>query len=253
MPHHKVGLFYGAVLKIFIFFIPFYLFAETKFEHESELAILRTQGNTEVETYNYQTKSKYEFGKRTLKNKGHYTVGFAREELDDGSLGEKTENARNWEVGMTYLQKLSKKIEAIVATNYEGNEFLGIKQRENYDIGLHFNFIENDKAEMNLDVTSRYTEEHRLDESLYFNKANLNFVRIDHFNEILTTEVEIQYLPNFTRDEDYQINAQTALIVNLDKTFSLKLAYKAQYDNEPNQENNVRLDTTYTTSLLARF
>ena len=62
-----------------------------------------------------------------------------------------------------------------------------------------------------------------------------------------------EYLPNLDEPEDYIITFEPSIAVVLDDTFSLKVAYKGIYDNQPNIEGNEYLDYTQTTSLIAKF
>ena len=64
--------------------------------------------------------------------------------------------------------------------------------------------------------------------------------------------------PNFSESDDYLISFEPSIAVAMNKTFSLKVAYKGDYDNEPavdadSGERNEYLDYTTTTSLIAKF
>lgn len=231
--------------------------AEKKeFSHKSEAAIVTTGGNSELQTYNAQTENTYQKGKRSYKLSGHYTLGFA--EAEENESDDLVESARNWDYKGQYEQEVSRNVSALAALQYEGNEFSGYTQRTNHDIGGKYTFVDTKKEKLYVELGLRYTEEHRTtdDENgrniFYFNKGNLT-TELQRKRDNISYGVWIQYLPNFTRSEDYQINIEPSFSVVINEIFSMKMSYKGNYDNEPNIEGNERLDWKYTTALVAEF
>ena len=230
---------------------------KSPFSHKSELAIVSTGGNSRVETYNAKVDNKYVAGKRTYGLSGHYTLSLSEQEgaEDNADLVEST---KNWDWRVSYEQKLNKNISLFTAVQFEGDIFSGIEQRENYDIGAKHIFVNTDKESFYIEGGYRYTEERRTE-------ADLNGRKDFHFNKaVVTTELQrkrdtftygiwLQYVPNFSDGQDYQINVEPSFTVFLSDIFSMKLAYRGNYDNEPNVEGNERLDWRYTTALVAEF
>lgn len=231
--------------------------AEKKeFNHKSEAAIVTTGGNSELQTYNAKTENTYQKGKRSYTFGGHYTLGFA--ESDEEQNDDLIESARNWDYRGQYTQEVANNISAFGALQYEGDEFSGYTQRTNHDLGGKYSFVDTKKEKLYVELGLRYTEEHRTTDDedgrniFYFNKGNLT-TELQRKKENISYGIWIQYLPNFTRSEDYQINIEPTFSVAINDVFSMKVSYKGNYDNEPNVEGNERLDWKYTTALVAEF
>lgn len=233
------------------------LAAKGPFSHRSQASIVTTGGNSRVETYNAQTSNTYKVGKRSYILNGHYTLGLA--ESDDDDSNDLVESARNWDAAFRYEQEIAPHLSLYSGIQYEGNTFAGFLQRENFDIGEKYTFVDTEKELLTLVYGYRYTEEHRteVDEEtgervLHFNKGNFELTYRKK-RKSFTLGFWVQYLPNFTREKDYQINAEPYFSMILSDIFSIKLAYKMLYDNEPNIDGNERIDWQYTTSLVAEF
>ena len=66
----------------------------------------------------------------------------------------------------------------------------------------------------------------------------------------------LEYLPNFSDSEAYLANTEASLNVMLSQMFSLKISYLMKYQNVAPVLNGVegeKIDTSYTTSLVANF
>lgn len=229
-----------------------------KFTNESEVSLIQTGGNSNVETYNGKTLSKFDKKKSVYSVSGHYTVAFYKTTDDDGD-SVKAESARNWSAQGKYERKLSDRFNGFTAVLYEGDEFSGFKQRENIDIGGKYSIIKSDKINSSIEVGGRYTIEKNVernedDEDIFnYSKARIYLEHSQVYSEALTWKFWIEYLPNFTDGDDYLVNYEPSLTLLLSSTFSLKTAYNVTYDNVPNLEDNDKRDYKFTTSLLARF
>jgi putative salt-induced outer membrane protein YdiY len=225
--------------------------AMAKFTNETGLSIITTGGNTETETYNLKTESKKTWDKDAVSFGGHYTLGTAGEE--------NVETVRNWDIFTQYTRSITKKLGAFLGAEFEGNEFAGYKQRQNYDAGARYQFIDTDENKFFSELGLRYTIEQTTDteeqNGLVRNdtKGNLYLEWEQVLNVNVNYKFWVRYLPNFTRGEDYQINFEPSLNVTLSKSFSLSLGYTGRYDNQLNPGAEERLDWTYTTSLIAKF
>lgn len=227
------------------------------FSSVNELAIVSTGGNSNMETYNAKTENKYKENKRTYGISGHYTLGLS-DQGEESESDDLVESARNWDARGSYEQELTNNISAVAALQYEGDVFSGYLQRENHDIGGKYNFIDTDKKTLYLEVGYRYTEERRTEEdedgrSLFFFNKGVVTAELQRKQETFTYGLWLQYVPNFTESEDYQINVEPTFTVIINDLFSMKVSYKGNYDNEPNVEGNERLDWKYTTALVARY
>lgn len=241
-----------------VIFSLFAAHAEEKvFSNESSLSIVETGGNAVSEAYNLATDTSYKPGKRDYRFYGNYTLSYADDPKVQGIKREET--ARNWIVGAEVTQDLSKKVGLILGQNVEGNEFTGFERRENSDIGLKYQFSRTDDLKASIEIGYRYTLEKRTtvdddgEDLFFFNKGNV----LGKINQKLTETTRysfmIQYLPNFTEEEDYQINFEPAITVKMSNIFSLKVSYRGQYDNQLNPGVEEYLDHTTTTALVAKY
>ena len=232
---------------------------ESKWANESEISIIQTGGNTNLETYNFNSDISLKKAKRTYSAGGHYTLGTSK--TTDSTTGTETkiETARNWDGHAKYQQVLSKKVSGFFAIQYEGDEFSGYKQRENYDVGAKYNLHEADDYNSFFEFGYRYTTERTTtrntdNEDVFNDNKGRLYYEVNHkVKSGLSYKFWTEYIKNFTRSEDYLINFEPSMAFTLSEVFSVKIAYKGMYDNEPAVEGNKYLDWTYTTSLIAVF
>jgi putative salt-induced outer membrane protein len=229
-----------------------------KVSTEAGLSVIRTGGNTEVETYNLKSKSVKAWDKRSLTFGGHYTLATQVEKDTNGS-DVKNESARDWDAYARYDEVLSAKLNGFFQAQYEGNEFAGFKQRNNYDLGAKYTLTKTDKVNFFAEAALRFTEEKALNrdedgDDVFNDTKGVIYTEYSKVvSKTLNWKFWVQYVPNFTRSEDYQINFEPSFNVTLTDMFSLNMAYTGRYDNELNEGVEKRLDWTHTTSLIAKF
>jgi putative salt-induced outer membrane protein YdiY len=233
---------------------------ESKWSNESELSIVQTGGNTSLETYNLKTQSSLKRDKRIYSAGGHYTLGAGEvEDKNDSTKKVKEETARNWDAHAKYEQVLSHKINGLFAIMFEGDEFSGYKQRENYDLGLKYKIDQGEQFSSFFELGFRFTTERTLnrdtdnEDVFNDNKGRLYYELKKDSKTGLSYKFGTEYIKNFTRSEDYLVNFEPSIAFTLTDTFSVKMAYKGMYDNEPAIEGNEYMDWQYTTALLAKF
>lgn len=229
------------------FFLAALLFsasAMAKLSHESELSIVNSGGNSELQAYNGQTKNKYQFEKNSLAFGGHYTYGEANNSL----------SARNWDVNTKYEFGLSEDFSAIVGEIIEGNNFQDVKVRYNSDLGGRYSLIKNDVQAWFFELAYRYTAEDRfVAENVYQHKARTYTEWGYKYSETLQWKVWLEYVPNFSDGRDWMMTGEASMTAILTSTFSLKVAYKGLYDNLPANPTLKTYDYITTTSLVAKF
>lgn len=229
------------------------LTASAKVSTDAGLSMIRTGGNTQLETYNLKSKTTKEWEKRSTTLGAHYTLGTAVENNN------KTESARNWDASLKYEEVLSKRLNGVVSYQIEGNKFAGYDQRDNVDIGGKYKIINTDMTKFFTEVGLRYTVERATsrnsdNEDLFKDTKGILYAEYSHLlSKTVNYKFWIQYLPNFTRSDDYQINFEPSLNVTLSDMFSLSVAYTGRYDNQLNQGVEERLDWVHTTTLIAKF
>ena len=231
---------------------------QAKVSNESELSLIQSGGNSVAETNNLKTETKLVKEKRTYSIGGHYTLS-SSEVIDENGDKKTVESARNWDVNTKYEQELTKKFSGVLGFKVEGDEFSGLSQRENTDLGVKYFIHKDDKINSYVQLGLRYSTERTTtrneddEDHFKYTKGNV-FYEITHkMSESLSYKFWFEYLPNLTKSEDYQITYEPSLIFVLSNTFSLKTGYKGIYDNQPNIEGNEYTDFTFTTSILAKF
>jgi putative salt-induced outer membrane protein len=240
---------------LLILLVPMLASAEYKFSNESEFSMVKTGGNSNLETYNLKTESTYTRSNSTFGVGGHYTLGTA----ENASTGESEENARNWDGHLKYEHSLSKSFSAYAGWQIEGDKFSNIDTRNNYDLGGKYIIKSTDKVKSHAELGYRLTNEKRINADAD-GETEFDFTKIRAYYEIFKQQTDViswkfwvEYLPNLDESEDYIITYEPSIAVALNKTFSLKMAYKGVYDNQPNAVGLERLDYTHTTSLIAKF
>ena len=246
------------MFKILLFLIPSLVQAST-FSNETELSFISSGGNTKTSTYNLKTSSTFESDKLwQLGLGGHYLLTTSEVENENNETITQ-ESARNWSIFLKPEKNLNKRLSLFSQVQYEGNKLAGYLQRDNYDIGGKYYFTNIDKEKFFIELGYRYTSERQYNletretKNKYLNKSRLYTEYKNSLDKTLSYKFWIEYLPNFTQEEDYIIKAEPSLSILFNNIFSMKLAYQAVYDNEPISSENEYLDYTYTTSLIIKL
>jgi putative salt-induced outer membrane protein len=213
------------------------------FSDESSAGVVLTSGNTSTSTVNLAQKNVNILGLNVYKFDASY--------LRASNTGDV--QALQWSVGVRYERELSKEFNLYVAETANGDRFQGIDQRYNSDIGAKYFFQKTEKLNWFSEAGYRFTRE-----NYPYGFKNLNFIRL--YNEIENTWRKgvsakwwVDFLPNITDSRGYQFNTEISILVALSDIFSLKSAYELRYYNEPPIGVLHTTDTTFTTSLVAKF
>jgi hypothetical protein len=222
----------------------FALPAWAKLSHESELSVVNTGGNSELQAYNGITKNKYDFTKNSILFGGHYTYGEANNSL----------SARNWDVNTKYEQGLTQKWSATLAETIEGNRFQDVKARYNSDLGAKYSAIKSDAQNWFFELAYRYAVEDRYSsDNIYQHKARTYTEWNKKHSETLQWGIWLEYLPNFSNGTDWMMTGEASVTAIMTSMFSLKVAYKGLYDHLPANPALKHYDYITTTSLVAKF
>jgi putative salt-induced outer membrane protein YdiY len=230
---------------LILLFLIFSASAWAKLVHESELSLIQSGGNAEVQTTNTKTTNIYDWDLNKVTFGGHYIYG----ETSEGV------SARNWDANGKYEREVSPHFSIVTGEVIEGNRFNGVKARYNSDLGFKYYFAKTDVVNLFSEFTYRYSIEDRYDPlpNVYDNKGRYYQEYFHKHSETVQTKLWIEYIPNFSAGSDYLINGEASLISILNSTFSLKVAYKGMYDNLPAFPGFKNYDYSTTTSLVAKF
>lgn len=212
--------------------------------HESEVSLINVTGNTTSESYSAKQRTQYIFqDANTLVASGRY--------LNSRANG--VETARSWDASGRYERALSAMQSAYLGHGAESDVFNGYIQRDNSDVGGKHFFIKSDAMNWFAELGYRYTKELNIVAGTTYSNYGRLYTEVEHKqNEALSYKLWVEYLPNFTTSDAYLMNAEPSINVMLSQVFSLKTAYLVKYRNQvaPGED---RADTTFTTSLVAKF
>lgn len=214
-----------------------------EFSNQSELSIVSTSGNTDLQVFNGQTLSKYVLGKNNFELGGRITKG------ENANV----ESASNWDINARYGRSFSDKLGVFLATKYENDRFAGIHYRHNNDFGATYTIKKSKKFNAKAELGYRYRNEKsttgiRLNQS----QARLYTEATRQNTDAFFTKLWVEYLPNFTLGSDWQLNVEPSLNFAMSSFLSIKLGYLYKYDNLP-VAGLRKYDAQYTTTLIAKF
>jgi putative salt-induced outer membrane protein len=218
--------------------------AQAQYSNESEVSIIVTGGNTDMETYDGKTLNSYVHEKNTFKLGGHYTYGKSND----------AESARNWDVNARYERAFSTVLSGYFASQVEADKFKGFDPRYNEDLGAIYNFINTDLQKLKTEFGYRYVVEKRVDDTYdHYSALRLYGEYQRQINEGVSASLGLEYLHNIDESKDWMLKGGPSMTVILTRSFSLKLSYLGTYDNQPSVSGNKKFDYEYKTSLVAKF
>ena len=73
------------------------------------------------------------------------------------------------------------------------------------------------------------------------------------FTKTFTIKWWIEFLPNITTSEAYQLNTELSGSAAISEMFSMKAGYLIKYNNQPPVGAIYKTDSMFTTALVAKF
>jgi putative salt-induced outer membrane protein len=212
--------------------------------NESEAGVAAANGNTKTQTFTIKQANDYKWDA--------HTFGFRSRYLNASANSQET--ARFFQAGLRYDRILSGALSTFVGGSFEKDKFAGIDQRRISDLGGKYRFIESDTTKLFSELGYRYMHEKRLDDSVaYSHYARFYSEWENKWNENFSTKYWIEYLPNITEKNDWQLNTELSFLAVLSSMFSLKSGFLMRYDQLPAPGIQHKTDTLITTALVAKF
>lgn len=212
-------------------------------KNESQAGVVLTSGNTNTSSLSASELASYQFGSNLVK----FTAAY----LYQKNAG--VVSGRSWSLGLRYEKILSDQLSIFIGQSVEGNRFAGLDQRYNTDIGAKYTFVKNDELTWIGEGGYRYTRENLtlLSRTLHYARAYTEIEK--KWSPTVSTKYWLEYLPNFTDTDNWQLNTELSLSAAISSVFSVKSAYLLKYDNQINAPGLTKTDKTITTSLVAKF
>ena len=213
-------------------------------KNESQAGIVVTSGNTETSSLSFGEAASYQFGgTNVLKINAAYLY------QKNGNVV----SGKSWSLGLRYERIISDQFSIFLGQSVEGNQFSGVNQRYNTDLGGKYTFVKDDELTWFGELGYRYTYQNLtlLTQKLHY--ARLYTEAEKKFSPTVSAKYWVEYLPNFTNTDDWQLNTELSLSAAISSIFSVKSAYLLRYDNVLNSVGLVHTDKTFTTSLVAKF
>lgn len=213
--------------------------------NESEASIVKVDGNTTSDSYSAKQKSSYKFDLNTFTAAGRYL------ETKSG----RTEIAKQWEASLRYERELSEKWSLFVQHGAESDTYSGYTQRDNTDIGGKYFFIKTDIETFLAEagIRNQKTMSSISDDVNHSTSGRIYSEYAKKVNDTVSGKFWVEYLPNFKDSDAYLLNYEPSLSVMMNSVFSLKVSYLVKYENKTATPTEKKADTTFTTSLVAKF
>lgn len=228
--------------------------AKKPFNHESEASIVTVSGNSTAETYAAKQKTSYTFEASSLIGTAAYLDGKSTQ-IDKTTGVSTSTQTRKWDATLRYEFAFTEKIAAFVAHGAESDPNAGYIQRDNTDLGGKYTILNSDGRKLDSELGYRYSKTYT-GTNEYTNFARLYLEYNQAISETSSFKLWVEHLPNLKDSNKYLTNAEASLSVVLSTLFSLKTSYLAKYHNfqasTPTYEDK-RLDSTFTTALVAKF
>lgn len=230
-------------LVAFVFSIFNQALAGDAWKNESQAGVVMTTGNTDTSTLSFGEMTSYQFSENLLK----FTAAYLYQKSGDVVSG------KSWNLGLRYERSLSEKFSVFTGETIEGNLFSGVNQRYSTDVGGKAFILKEEGTTWLAEAGYRYTKENlvALQRSLHYARL---YSEVEHrLNPTVSAKYWLEYLPNFSISEDWQMNTELSLSASVSSFFSVKSAYLVKYDNQINAVGLLKTDRAFTTSLVAKF
>ncbi len=217
---------------------------DRKWHDEAELTFVDTGGNTDVTTLSAKNTLTVPF---TAQTKGTWKLG--------GLYG-KSDGEKNAESYFTEVRVDHSHTERVYSFGYGGwfqDKFAGIDARYYLGAGGGYRFLTGPKHILLGEAGLAYTKEDYTDSTdndflggRLFGKYEFRFNEKNRFTQSL------EWLPDTSEFENWNLNSESAVVSALNSWLSLKGSYVVKYDNDP-VGNLKKADRILGVALVANF
>jgi putative salt-induced outer membrane protein YdiY len=218
---------------------------ENSWKDEGELSFVETGGNSEVSTFSAKNLLKYRFSDKI-------EVAWKAAALISKSDGIRSAENYLSELRCDFL--FSEQVFAGLSVGWLKDQFSGIDAK--YAVGpiLGYKVLTGAQNFLKTELGFDYVKEENTNgsESEFF-RGLAHGEYEHHFSESNKFLLSLEYLYDFNNEDNYNMNATTAVVTILSEHFSFKTSYTVKYDNEPTPITLDRTDTILGVSLLVSF
>ncbi len=237
------------IIILLITSISFSSFAQTQeapppLTHESELGVVTTSGNAESESYSVKQITTKRWGSDSLTLTGRYLETKAESEI----------TAKSWDAGLRYEKSMSDLWAGFLAHKAESDQFAGFIQRDSTDLGAKYKIMATDDLKWNAEAGLSYLNTYTTAREHVYDPSTRVFTEVaKELQSNVSLKYWVEYLQSIKRSGTYFINTEASVNVMLNDKLSLKTAYLLKYHNKLTTPDEEYSDSTFTTSLVAKF
>jgi putative salt-induced outer membrane protein YdiY len=220
-------------------------------KNETEAGLVHTSGNTRLQTLSASHVTSYGWEKVDLWNKND--LKFESKFLRSKSLG--VLSAKKWNLSLRYERNISGVLSAFLSQGLESDRFAGYLQRYNTDVGPKLRLLHVPQKWLWLaEAGYRFTKEHSTNGSRSTAQKGRLYSELNYrMSDTSSAKLWAEYIPNFSNGRDWLFNSEVSASVLLTSVLALKTAYLVNFDNQPNPGIAKKTDSTFTTSLVAKY
>ncbi len=217
--------------------------AHARYKNESSAGVVATTGNARTSSLTLKQKSELDWGPSSLLLFGDFLT----------ASNQGVESAYTWDIGARFKRELNPRFGLMAGQKIESNKFQNLLQRYSTDAGGFYSILKNEQWTWFAEAGYRFSRE-----NYPYGFKNFQFVRLYHelerlFSKTVSMKWWVEYLPNLTLWQAYQLNSEVSLTAMLNEVFSIKTGYLVRYYNAPPLGTPFQTDTLFTTAIVASF
>lgn len=232
-----------VLIAVAILLAPSLLRAETKTTSSASLSYVTTGGNTKTSTLGLEAESKIEADPNRLNLK----LGSIYSK-DDGET-----TTQYWYLRAKDDYTITDKTYLYGLLNLDGNEYAGYGWRLMINVGPGHQIIKTEQHELIGEIGPGLIHEARIDgddQTFVMGRAYLKYSL--QINKNASFSQDAEYLHDFQEDNNYRVNAETALTLKISDNINLKTGVIVKYVNTP-PSGNETTDYYSSTAIVFTF
>ncbi|MEA1955390.1 MAG: DUF481 domain-containing protein [Campylobacterota bacterium] len=207
----------------------------------TEFGYIKTDGNTDTETFNLEADIKKRFGKHFTK----FKIDAQYAKSND------VESKNKYLLELEYDYDLTSKLAFDYIAGYKEDRFSSYDYQFYTGPGLLYKFIQKDKHKLSVDGNMLFSRDKNKEVRDY-----ISFMSKGIYTWQMTKNIEfkqeLSYRSEIKKHENHFIYSKSALSTKLSKIFSVGISYKFDYINLPATDKKHK-DDTLTANLIVDY